>query len=376
MKNSCLLLMIALLSLPLSAETLRVIDCPGTPYKRGLAHGQQLRLEIVQMIDRWKKEINNQFQVPFEDVIDFLITRTHYEAQMNKWTPELIEEIQGIAHGSGLDYKTVFALQISEEIGNRASLVLNQRCTSIGQIPLPGKAAMVAQNMDPPLFLHGFPTLLRINDPETGLKQMIFTFPGFLGLNGLNDRGIAICCNGLSQLNSSDSGLPVVAVMRSVLNQNSLHNVRAWLEQIPHATPQCYLVGDPAGIECLECSANGLAKVPLWNNRHYVFHTNHPLVNRDFNARYIKLLAEYEKSIDDPYYCPRYEYLRQTLASQAVSLTDSLVLDLLSKREPEYHPVNNELTFGCTLVILTESPTLWIAPGRPDVTSFQKMRFE
>ena len=78
------------------------------------------------------------------------------------------------------------------------------------------RPAILAQNMDPPIFLHGFPTLLHIKDSITGIESYVYTFPGFIGLCGMN-ANIAITCNGISMLKSQKSGIPVAFVVRSIL---------------------------------------------------------------------------------------------------------------------------------------------------------------
>jgi isopenicillin-N N-acyltransferase like protein len=68
------------------------------------------------------------------------------------------------------------------------------------------------------------------------LEAFVLSFAGMIGLNGLNKRGVAICCNSLGQLMGRPDGLPVACIVREVLKQESEGDAAAFVQQIEHAS--------------------------------------------------------------------------------------------------------------------------------------------
>ena len=145
-----------------------------------------------------------------------------------------------------------------------------------------GRPPRLGQNMDLPGFLDGFQTLLRLRDPGTGLELLVPSFAGLIGLHGLNNRGLAVCVNTLSQLRCSPNGLPVAFVVRSTLERASLEDAADHLRRVPHASGQNYLLGGPNGLLDLECSASGAVR--QGEGAAHLCHTNHPLASADLRA--------------------------------------------------------------------------------------------
>lgn len=352
-----------------AAENLKNIELNGTAYSRGFTHGQTLASEIDTIIERWKKEVESSFETDFENVICSFFEKTTMVDTIKKYCPELLDEVKGIADGAGQKYKTVLALQMSEEIENAGEYLVEAKCTSVSSSKTKEQSTIVAQNMDPPAFLQGFPTLLHIKGEKNQPESYVFTFPGFIGLCGLS-KNVAVACNGISMLNHRRDGLPVAFVLRSLLVQNNENEAFDFVQNIPHATPQCYTIGGTTAAKCFECSANSKVAFYPFENNTVTLHTNFANVNRDFNQKYIHLLAEYGKTIDDPYFCPRYFLAFDKIKETGFYLNWENIREILSLTEPEIHPISNDETYGCLIMEMKENPVLHFAPGKPNETEF------
>lgn len=353
---------------------LKVLHLAGSPFERGLAHGQFMKTEIRIIIDRWIAEVeaNNG---KFDEVINKLFNSTQFLNSIKNHCPELLDEVYGISEGSGSDYQTILAFQLSEEIDALFSNE-SQHCTSISIDKTDTTPTILAQNMDPPIFLHNYPTLLHITDPDTGLEQFIYTIPGFIGLNGMNSKGLAVTCNGISMLNASIDGLPVSFIVRLILNQENETKAQNILNKIPIATPQCFTIGGISGAVCYETSANQVKKFKPFNNSTITLHTNFSVSNRDFNLKFINLLKQYGKTIDDPYFCPRYFLAYDQIVEYDYKLSVEKIKTILSLPEPEIEPISNNSTYGCLVMELSENPILNISPGKPDKIEFIQLTFK
>ena len=338
---------------------LKVIELEGTPYNRGLIHGHTLKKEIKQVITQWTKASEMMHNMKINDIRNDFLQKTDYLDAIKKWTPELIDEIKGISDGSGIDFDTIFLFQISEELESYGRDVFMQRCTSINVNKTDSNPTYVAQNMDPPPFLHGFPTLLHIKDHDSDLESYIFTFPGFIGLNGLNNKSIAITGNGLPNLHNQIEGLPVSFIVRGILEKTSFNDAIEFLHTIKHAKAQNYIVGGQDEARCFECSSKEIHPFIPAQNANLTYHTNHYLVD------------SYESK-----YCSRLKTLKDEIKRRNYKIGFKDIKMILSSRKRNAgRPISNVWTYGCTIMVLSESPELHIAPGRPDKTKFIKFNF-
>lgn len=350
-------------------KILTVLELKGDAYSRGFIHGETLKSEIEIILQRWKRELETNFQNDFDVVLQTFFEKTSMVDSISKYCPNLMEEVRGIASGSEQDFKVMLAFQLSEEIENAGKHFLFENCTSISLAADSIQPAILAQNMDPPIFLHGFPTLLHITDSLSQTESFVYTFPGFIGLCGMN-KNIAITCNGISMLNYQKEGIPVAFVVRLILQCRNEEEAFFKIQNLNHATPQCYTLGGKRAIKCFECSANSVVEFYPYENRDVTLHTNFAAVNTDFNAGYIELLSKYGKTTSDPYFCPRYFLLYDKIKDLGFDLNVENIKTLLSLKEPAEHPVSNQWTYGSLIMEMDENPTLYLAPGKPHLTEF------
>ena len=263
------------------------LELTGTPRERGRIHGESLRPMIHEGINRWKQKLAKSSAMnPDEYLRQFLAGRNFVPA-LQKWAPGLVDEIIGIGEGAGVDYQTIYAWQLVDEewIYDQERVlgpvtVLNS-CSALGVLDRRSKTPLLAQNMDLPAYYHGLQTILRIKFPDSDLETLIFTIPGVVAVNGLNNAGVAVCVNTLSQLQPSVDGLPVVGVLRGILECNTVEKAEQFVRSVKHASGQNYMIGDPQGILCLESSAQKVVAFAPSDNSTIVYHTNHPIVNDD-----------------------------------------------------------------------------------------------
>jgi len=103
-----------------------------------------------------------------------------FEDAIRRHAPTLLDEVRGIAGGSGIDYETMYAFQLPDEIWAIGRQAVAPHCTSLGVNPRNGQPTIIGQNMDIPLCYHGYPTLLRIKSTG-GVESLVLTFPGMIG---------------------------------------------------------------------------------------------------------------------------------------------------------------------------------------------------
>lgn len=261
----------------------------GPPRERGRARGAAERAALAKMMGSWRAELERELGLALEAYVEDFLGDTQFLRAAREYTPDLCEEVLGLSEGAQLPFELLFALQLMDERWEdleRRGLAASCRCSSLAIFDgSKGAPHVLAQNMDLPKSLDGLQQLVQLVDDASGLRILLLSYPGFLGLFGLNSRGVGVCVNNLWQLQAAPSGLPVAFVIRGALAQPSLEAAVAFVSAVPHATGQSYLIGSSEGVMALECSAGGVVSVDeVLPGR--ICHTNHPLRSDDLQPRY------------------------------------------------------------------------------------------
>jgi sugar phosphate isomerase/epimerase len=352
---------------------LRVIELSGTPYARGRTHGQSLKSEIQELVKRWKADIEKTHSVPAATYIKKLLEASDFKPAIERWTPELLDEVRGIADGAGIDFETMYAFQLIDETWVMSADLGLPKCTTIGAQRRGDSPAVVSQTLDIPEFYHGFQTVLRIKGSAEEPEALVFTIPGVVAANGLNDRSVAVCVNAVTQLAYSTKGLPVDFVIRGILRQKSYQDAVRFLKEIQPAAPQNYVIGGPEEVASFERSASRMVEFIPFEGAEFTYHTNHPLLNDDFNPKFVDGLKKRGMTLEAyKARCPRFKFLGETFRDNTATLDLAALKRVFSDRDSG---INNARTYGCTIMVLGDHPELHIAPGRPDTEPFVVLDF-
>lgn len=339
-----------------------VVDCAGTPRQRGEQHGEALRDQIAGGLARWREAIATAHAVDADGYIAAFVQGTDFLPAIRRWTPSLLEEVEGIARGAGQPWEWIYACNLLDEEWTWASA--HRRgdppgCTVAGFVP-DGGPPVLAQTMDINTFHDGAQAVLRLEgngDPSA----LVFTRAGMIGLTGCNDAGLAVVVNNLDVLPSSLTGLPVAFAMRGILARRSLADAARFLEEAPHATGQHYGIASPEGLASVEAWATGITVNADPGTR--LLHTNHPLttdpVAPDAEARF-----EWSRTRE------RLDYLEQAAgvcrdASGAGELLADRTVPVSIDRDA------SSMTFGAVVYECTVPATMQVAMGPPHRTPMQ-----
>jgi isopenicillin-N N-acyltransferase like protein len=356
-------------------SNLPILHLNGTPYENGFQHGTIMKNRIIELVELWKKDIEKNYQISADVFIKVFLDSTDYIPAIKKWTPDLLEEIKGISAGSGIDFNTIFAFQLIDEIWTNSRLInIPHHCTTVGinNYKKDGSPNYIAQNIDITPFYHGFEILLDIKDKNTDSRKLVTTCAGYIGANGLN-KHIGITENTLSDLKSSLNGLPVCCIARGVLEKTSFEEAIDFIKTIKHASGQNYIVGSNHDIISLECASGLVTEYWPDSTKNYTFHANRPLTNNSYHPAYLAYLKALYGSIPESisFSDERLESIKNIiLNNQHISLMT--IKDALSKK-----PICNSNTFVSTIMEFdNDYSELRISPGKPDSTEYIVFRIK
>ena len=348
-----------------------VVTVEGTPFERGLTHGKTLRADIQRAVPIWKAELARTYKMDADLFIHGFLARTDYLTAIRKWTPGLLEEVRGIAEGSGFSFETMLVYQLIDEYWvNGAAAVSTEHCSAVGVRASAKHPGIIAQNMDLEGFRDGFEAVLHVKDPS-GVEAFVLTEPGLIALDGINNRSVAVVVNTLAQLSHRTDGLPVAFVIRGILEQASFGDAARFVQAVKHASGQNYLIADQTGMGDFEASSGKVTAVPMEGV--FVYHTNHPLANDDLESQY-----QADENDDSRI---RYAALRNHLHADGEYMVGRIE-GALRSHDSESNPVcvrfrgkDHGCTFASVVMVLSKQPYMLVAPGSPDIYEYRRLDF-
>lgn len=264
----------------MSEMKMRLIECSGTPYEIGFAHGSKAKEEVLKSIATYKVMFKDYGNLEWEEAKR---RSNSYIDYINQFSPDLMEEMRGVAEGAGVELQDILALNARSEVimvpPEAHTPVPSDGCTSLSVSGDSSKDGhiLLAQNWDWKDSQLDSLIVLKINRTDKPSITMV-TEAGIIGKIGCNSAGLGVCLNALGTPDKPE-GVPLHVVLRGILDQekvsdaiekvNSLKNACAANYQIAHKNGACVdLEKAPTDFE-VTYAENGL-----------LAHTNHFITPR------------------------------------------------------------------------------------------------
>jgi isopenicillin-N N-acyltransferase-like protein len=246
---------------------MKLISLSGSHYEIGYRHGKVLAGEIRRFYSLFLVKLAER-DISIETAIK--ITRK-FGKFIEKHTPDLLEEVRGIAEGAKMQYESVLSLNCMFEIPRIASRKDIHYCTVWGVTD--GIKCLAAQNLDLASEYGEFLTLFRIA-PVNKRSVLLQAMPGMIGMLGMNGDGLVFSGTTVSSKEVS-YGIPKPFIGRIILqNYDNVINATDFLQSAARTTGGNPLLADArGGILVLECSTVKCAVIHP--EKGYVASTNH-----------------------------------------------------------------------------------------------------
>ena len=362
-----------------------VLELSGNGYERGLQHGKQLKEKIAAIYTKWKEVLRKDTRRDPDSVIADFLGNAAFKATVKHHTPDLWDEVRGIADGSGQKFDDVLAFQLVDEYwAYLDKLAQNKRdkCSSIGKAATGDQPTFVAQNIDLEQFRQGYQVLIHIKSSKNFPEQYIVSCAGLIGFAGTN-RNVGIVVNALMDLQTSTEGLPVAFIIRGTLAHEDPKKAMQFFRSIKHAAGQNYLIGLPDSVYDYEASANQLVRFLPVENTGLVYHTNHSLVNHDVKPWYEqyhqRVLAGQTKRGNSE---TRFAALEQRLNGPFENISVETFKSTLRSKDNERSPVCNTynenghgFTFSSVIFSVGKKAFVQVTNGSPDAAEYEQYYF-
>lgn len=213
-------------------HSLPVVEISGTPAQRGRQYGEAVAGQLAASLGYYEEAFGASSGLTWQQVTG---RAARWLDPVRDYAPHLVEEMQGIADGAGVDLLDVLALNARGEViyddsfsGMREFGEVREEepaegCTSFAAYgPASGDGHVWAgQNWDWRAGVQDTVVMLRIVQPPKPTLLMQVE-AGQIGRQGASSAGIALNANGLGGRFDEAVGLPQTVIRRSVLDQPSI----------------------------------------------------------------------------------------------------------------------------------------------------------
>lgn len=223
----------------MNSLSLPVVELRGSATERGKQYGEAAKDLIHTSIGHYENAVGEATGLTWNKVLD---RSAQWVDTCRRYAPELMEEIDGIAQGAGVDALEILTLNARGEIIYDSSFagpadaeepVLDGCSTFSLTRGASGDGHVYAgQNWD---WLHGSSEtvmILRIvQDPKPTIIMQVEA--GQIGRQGANSAGLALNANGLGGRFDDTIGVPQAFIRRRVLDSAGLLEAMRVLKQAP-----------------------------------------------------------------------------------------------------------------------------------------------
>lgn len=262
-----------------------VIELTGSPYEMGRCHGTALKeqiLDFLATITSVHQANNACLKVGRDSLITFCMRNLGF---LQKFSPDLVEEMKGIADGAGVGFEEILYLNCYLELEDLRAPGLGARnlsdslwgCTTFNvtrEASGDGRA-YIGQTYDMEKYYEKYLAVLRVK-PEQGPAQLVVTLAGVLGLNGLNSAGVGVVINKVAATDARP-GVIYPFIIRKALASERIGDALGAVIYTQRATGMNYQLAGAGMAFCAEVSATNYDLLPIEGA---IAHTNHYVANR------------------------------------------------------------------------------------------------
>jgi isopenicillin-N N-acyltransferase-like protein len=250
-------------------DKIRLVELSGTPRQRGQHHGETLRAEIGDLYDTFRglMAAGTRDTPGFDEATINTYARAHWPI-IQRDTPDLAEEIAGIAEGADASLDTVLTLNCVAEIRRLRTARVRQTLIDAGHLAAEGQRGCtcfgvqggaaadaqvyLGQNYDiEPLWT---PIAFRITGHDNTPAQVAIGHAGIICEFGVNDAGIGFVASAIVVADQRP-GLPAPVIGRMILSHRTLSEATNALVAAERTIGIHYLIGSRFGLMDVESSA-------------------------------------------------------------------------------------------------------------------------
>ena len=267
------------------------IEIEGTPYEIGFQEGRSFKAQINGSMECYRAMFMDYSNLNWDRAREL---SKQFIPVISEYNPDYLEEMKGVAEGSGFEFEDILALNCRSElvfVGKEFDK-MEGGCTSIGVSSDAGESghAYLAHNWDWKTSQRSSMVMMKIRQKNGKPTIFMVTEAGIIGKTGFNSAGVALYLNALST-NQAPGGLPLHMAMRGILDCETLAEAVNAATRMPLGCCANFMLGHKNG-ECIDLEIENEDFDVLYPQDGIIVHTNHflsprlPLAPRKDTTKY------------------------------------------------------------------------------------------
>ncbi len=241
----------------------------GDPYRVGRQHGAARARALRAFVDDGLCRLNRVMR-PAVSMDALRPAIQAHRAVLEAATPNLAEEVRGLADGAGLSHDQALLLQLRREVMGYRRVPTAGDCTTYAR---PGAEAVLAQTVDLNGDLDDQIAVLDVRLDGSPRRSLVLSFAGLLGYLGVNSDGLAVGLN-LVLGGRWRPGLPPYLAIRHLLDTaGDVDEAVEILRGLPLASSRSIMLCDPeqaAYVEILTDEQRVVRGTDLAHTNHFL----------------------------------------------------------------------------------------------------------
>jgi isopenicillin-N N-acyltransferase-like protein len=350
---------------PLKPEfELKSFEFSGEPYERGFSYGAACRDGISRFLQESFYDVfslGETIEASKEQMALFAKKCTPY---IEAYSPEIFEQMKGIADGSGRTLEEIALIFLHEESRVLGEEELMRHCTVIAATGAAtvGGETYVSQNWDESYedFWGGDKPLLLYEERRSGPNVLAWSYPGLLAAAGMNSEGLSVTWTSTPRA-PFEVGVPTYVIVAEILRKTNIVEALEAVIKAKRAGSFKLTVADENGeIYVVEATPR---------HHHLIYVTESYGYHADFESAEIRYEISPHK-VDVPFFVVPANRVRKLLKTAHGKLDMSVIRDILCDEYICCHPTLEEerWTDCITWASWTMVPSKrewWIAHGPP-----------
>jgi len=356
------------------------ITVEGAPRTRGRRYGAGASILVQRCIASYRKIFEERAGLAWNDAV---VHGRRFLPMIERFAPESLEEMRGIADGAGVPFDAILVLNCRSELMFAAARSKGEmppsECTSFAVSPAASADGhmLLGQNWDWVPFARDVCVMVDVHRQDKPSFATIVE-AGMLAKIGMNAAGFGLCTNTLvSERDSGHIGVPYHVMLRALLDAESVADAGRILGSTERALSANYLVADRSGQAMnFETIAGGAREIVATTPQQGVLsHANH------FLAPAFSAIDAYVSK--NPHSLTRLADLRDGLAAAKRPTVESLQALLRSHRhapngvcshpDPNAPPMYARCTVASFVADLTAG-AFWFTDGPPCESEYEGIR--
>jgi len=348
---------------------LPVTEISGKAFDRGYQYGTKFKQVITDFTEAF---LYGTDPIGFSNLSRDQAVRyaKKYVPYIEDYSPDLAEQVRGVAEGSGRLYEEIVLVNLMEE---RLGLI-GTGCTGFaatGKATTTGEAYL-GQNWDANVESVKMNSVFLLREkPDVGPDILVYTYAGNVANAGMNSNGVAISWTSVPRL-EYQVGVPTYLIVAEILRQKRIGNAVEAVLRAKRAGCFQFFIGDATETYSVEATPSD---VDISYSTRYIGHSNH------YTSEKFRMKQDMSKlSGSTINRCNRMtRLLEENCGRIDLNICISALRDHVNYPHSIcQHPMQEEKKTGVTYdswVMIPAEKEWWFARGPPCLNEYKKYSF-